>query len=59
MTKSKKMGRPKLPKNKAKAVFSLRLSPPDLQQIESAAKRAGEPVTRWARETLLAASTGQ
>jgi predicted HicB family RNase H-like nuclease len=59
MTKTKKIGRPKLPKGKAKAVFSLRLSPPDQRQIETAAKRNGKPVTQWARETLLAASTGQ
>jgi predicted HicB family RNase H-like nuclease len=59
MTKTKKIGRPKLPKGEAKSVFSLRLSEPDQKQIESAAKRKGKPVTQWARETLLAASTGQ
>ncbi len=56
MTKTKKIGRPKLPKGKAKAVFSLRLSSEDQRQIDSAAKRSGKPVTQWAREKLLAAS---
>ena len=56
MTKTKKIGRPKLPKGKAKAVFSLRLSEPDQRRIESAAKQSGKPVTQWAREALLSAS---
>ena len=56
MTKTKKIGRPKLAKGKAKAVFSLRLSPPDQRQIESAAKRDGKPVTQWARDVLRSAA---
>lgn len=56
MTKTKKIGRPKLPKNEKKTVFSLRLSAIEATQIERAAKQAGEPVTRWARTALLAAS---
>jgi hypothetical protein len=54
--KKSKMGRPKLPKGEAKKVFSLRFSKPERERIKAAAKRAGEPVTKWARETLLAAS---
>ena len=57
MTKKKKMGRPKLPKNEARAVFSLRFSPIERKRIDEAAKRAGKRVTAWARESLLAAST--
>jgi predicted HicB family RNase H-like nuclease len=59
MTKSKKMGRPKLPKNEAKTVFCLRLSPLDQRQIEAAAKRDAKPVRQWARDTLILASMRQ
>lgn len=50
------MGRPKLPKDEKRKVFSLRLSKPEWQRIKDAAKKEGEPETRWARKTLLAAS---
>lgn len=56
MTKSKKMGRPKLPKAEVRNVFSLRFSTTERRQIEAKAKREGKPVTRWARNTLLDAS---
>jgi hypothetical protein len=55
--KKKRMGRPPLPKNEAKKVFSLRLSAIEQNRIETAAKRAGEPVTQWARTALLRAAT--
>jgi hypothetical protein len=54
--KKKKMGRPKLPKDEKRKVFSLRVSKPEWERVKTAAKKAGQPVTRWARETLLAAS---
>jgi len=54
--KKAKMGRPKLPKDEKRRVFSLRLSKPEWEQIKHAAKKAGEPETRWARKALLAAS---
>jgi len=56
MTKTKKIGRPKLPKGEAKELFSLRLSKEDRKTIERAAKKAGSKVTKWARETLLSAA---
>jgi hypothetical protein len=54
MTKSKKrMGRPKLPKNQARGVFSIRCSALERKQIEAAAKRTGKKPTEWARIALL------
>jgi len=55
----KKIGRPKLPKNEARKVFSLRFSAIERKRIEDAADKAKQPVTQWARETLLAASVPQ
>ncbi|MGA3172571.1 MAG: hypothetical protein ABSE62_16335 [Chthoniobacteraceae bacterium] len=54
--KKAKMGRPKLPKDEKRKVFSLRVSKPEWQKISDAAKKAGEPETRWARKALLAAA---
>jgi predicted HicB family RNase H-like nuclease len=52
----KKIGRPKLPKNEARAVFSVRVSALEKREIEAAAKKAKKPLTQWARETLLSAA---
>ena len=54
--KKKKMGRPKLPKDEDKKVFSLRLSKHERKRIKEAAERDGRPVTKWAREALLKAA---
>ena len=54
--KKSKMGRPKLPKDEKRKVFSLRVSKPEWERIRAAAKKEGEPETRWARKTLLAAA---
>lgn len=55
--KRAKMGRPTLPEGKARAVvFTVRLSPEELESLRAAATRLGQPVTQWARESLLAAS---
>jgi len=54
--KKSKMGRPKLPKDEKRKVFSLRVSKQEWGRIKDAAKKAGKPETKWARETLLAAS---
>lgn len=54
--KKKKLGRPKLPKGEAKKIFSLRLSKPERDKIKDAAKRAKEPLTKWARKALLKAA---
>ena len=56
MTKRKKIGRPKLPKGEAKKVFSLRFSKHEREKIKAAAKKADRPITKWAREALLAAA---
>ncbi len=55
--KKSKMGRPTLPKDEKRKVFSLRFSKPEREKIKAAAKRAGEPMTKWAREALLAAAS--
>jgi len=54
--KKSKMGRPKLPKDEKRKVFSLRVSKPEWARIKDAAQKAGKPETRWAREALLAAA---
>ena len=54
---TKKLGRPKLAKGKAKANFiNLRFSPDETRQIDSAAERANQKRAKWARETLLSAA---
>jgi predicted HicB family RNase H-like nuclease len=51
------MGRPPLPKGEAKdVVFTLRLAENERDDLVAAAKRAGKPVTQWARVALLEAS---
>jgi len=54
--KKAKMGRPKLPKDEKRQVFSLRVSKAEWGKIKDAAKKAGEPETRWARKAILAAA---
>ena len=54
---NKKLGRPKLAKGKAKAVFiNLRFSPYEARQIENAAEGAKLMRAKWARNTLLSAA---
>jgi hypothetical protein len=50
------IGRPRLPKGKAKEVFALRLAPEERKSIERAAKEAGLRATEWARNAMLGAS---
>jgi hypothetical protein len=52
-----KAGRPKLPKNKARTVFSIRCSPDERKRMEKAAKRARAKLSEWARNELLAAAS--
>ena len=50
-------GRPPLAEGAAKArMFAVRLTPEEHAAIVAAAAMAGKPVTRWAREALLAAA---
>ena len=51
---TKKLGRPKLAKGKAKAQFiNLRFSPDEAKQIDAAAERAKQKRAKWARGTLF------
>lgn len=51
-------GRPAFADGTARTtVFSLKLSEEDRATIEAAAGRAGMPLSRWAREVLLAKAT--
>jgi predicted HicB family RNase H-like nuclease len=52
------MGRPPLPNGEAKGVvFQVRLTERERDELSAAAKRAGRPLTQWARETLLTAAS--
>ena len=52
----KKMGRPKLPKEKAKAFqIGVRFTRQEGEKIKRAASGAAQTTARWVRETLLAA----
>ena len=54
---TKKLGRPKLAKGKAKAHFiNLRFSPDEARQIDAAAERAKQKRAKWARNVLLSAA---
>lgn len=51
------MGRPKLPKDRAKAVLiGARFSPPEANQVDQAVKLAGQGRSEWVRKTLLFAA---
>jgi hypothetical protein len=51
-------GRPALPKAERKgAIFSVRLSPQERDQVERAAQAIGLKAAAWAREVLLEAAT--
>jgi hypothetical protein len=53
------VGRPALAEGTARtAVFALKLSEKERAEIDSAAERAGVPVTRWAREAMLERARG-
>jgi predicted HicB family RNase H-like nuclease len=56
--KTKKAGRPPLPKGEAKiGTLRIRVTPDELQAIESKAKGNGQSVSEWIRSTLNAALT--
>jgi hypothetical protein len=56
MSKKKKMGRPKLPKGEARAVFPLRLSAAERALYEATAATKGVSLPNWMRTTLTDAS---
>ena len=54
--KSRKVGRPPLPKNHAKArIVAVRFNPDKYRQITAAARDGGQTVSEWIRSTLNAA----
>jgi uncharacterized protein (DUF1778 family) len=56
MPKSKKVGRPKLPKSEAKGkIIQVRLTGEEFKAIEAAAKSYRKTNSEWIRSTLNAA----
>lgn len=54
---STKMGRPRLPKSKAKGVLiGARFSPPEAKAVEAAVRRAKAVKSQWVRMCLLSAA---
>jgi len=59
MKKPKRVGRPNLPKGQAKGrIVPVRFNAGDLRAITSAAKRKGQSLSEWVRNTLNAAIDG-
>ncbi len=57
--KTKKPGRPKLPKGNAKAGYlRVRMTAEELRRIESLAKAAKQTVSEWVRGKINAESAG-
>lgn len=57
--KTRKPGRPKLPKGEAKGtIVPVRFSPEDRKRVEASAKANGKTVSQWIRSTLHAAIKG-
>lgn len=52
-----RMGRPPLAEGKVREiVFTVRISAEERDALVAAAHRTGQPVTRWARDSLLRAA---
>ena len=57
--KTRKPGRPKLPKGAAKGrIVPVRFSPEDRKRVEAAAKAKKQTISEWIRSTLYAAIEG-
>jgi hypothetical protein len=54
----KPIGRPKLPKDQAKEVFTLRLSPAEKALVMATAITVAQKPGEWARNVLLTACSG-
>lgn len=55
-TKSRKVGRPRLPKGAAKGhIIPVRFNPEDMKRITARAKASDMTVSEWIRSTLNAA----
>lgn len=58
--KTRKPGRPKLPKGTAKgSIVPIRFNPEDRKRVEAAAKANRQTVSEWIRNTLATAIGGQ
>src|SRR6266498_4057449 len=58
MTKNRiRRGRPRLPDEETRKLFSLRMPEQERSKIESAAKASGEKISQWARKQLLASTS--
>src|SRR6266542_6995968 len=58
MTKKRiRRGRPRLPDEETRKLFSLRMSEQERSKIESAAKASGEKISQWATKQLLASTS--
>ncbi len=54
--KSRKPGRPQLPKGQAKGrIVPVRFNPEDLKRVSSAAKAEGKTISEWIRSAVNAA----
>jgi predicted HicB family RNase H-like nuclease len=57
--KTRKPGRPKLPKGTAKgSIVPVRFSPEDRKRVEAAARAKKQTISEWIRSTLYAAIEG-
>lgn len=57
--KTRKPGRPKLPKSESKGrIVPIRFAPEAIKKIEAAAKASDQTVSEWVRSTLAAAIGG-
>ncbi len=57
--KSRKVGRPRLPKGEAKGrIVNVRLAPNVLRAIETAARASKQTLSEWIRSTISAALKG-
>lgn len=57
MLKKPKIGRPKIPKSRARAkYFSLRLRPDEQREVDRAIERSGQSKSDWLRDALLTAA---
>jgi hypothetical protein len=62
MLKKSKIGRPKVPKSRARAKYlSLRLRPDEQREVDAAIERSRKSKSDWLRDVMLAAarSTGR
>ena len=58
--RSRKVGRPKMPKGEAKGrIVPVRFTPDDLKAMAAAAKAKNQSISEWIRSTIHAANASQ